>query len=253
MFPELIRLGPVTIYSYGAMIGLAMLIGVVLVYRQAPMEGVLPERTADFSLAVAVAGLVGSRVMYVLLNWSEYAGRPGAIFGLGEGQLEGLSIHGGLLGGIVVGGLLAHRWQLGFWPLADLYSRPVALGMGIGRLGCLLAGCCYGQLTDGSWGCATDYAPGLRHPSQLYEAALLGLLFVFLSWYMTRPRRRGRMFALLLTGYGIARFLGEVMRESERSVLGLSLAQLVSIGLLLIGLIMWRALSHSPPVEQAGH
>jgi len=254
LYPELFRLGPITLYSYGAMIGLAMIIGVALVYRQAPREGIDPERTMDFSLAVAIAGLIGSRVVFVMLYWREYVGANlWAILGFGGGgQVQGLSIHGGLLGGVLVGGILARRWRLGFWPMADLYSRPMALGMGIGRIGCILAGCCYGVLTGGTWGCTTPYATGLRHPSQLYEFALLGIVFVFLSWYMTRPRRRGRMFALLLGGYGLARLAAEVFREGERVLLGLSLGQLVSIGLIIAGVFVWKALSGSPLVGDAG-
>lgn len=249
MLPELFRIGPVTIYSYGALIGLGILGGVFMAYRQAPREGIKPEVTLDFGLAVVVAGLISSRLVYVALNWADYAGRPTAIIGIGDGQLQGLSVHGALLGGVVVGGYLAARWRLGFWPMADLAARPVALGMGVGRLGCVLAGCCYGQLSGGSWGVTTPFAPGVRHPSQVYEAALLLVLVGFLTWYMARPRLRGRLFALFVAGSGVARFLGEIYRESERILLGFSLAQLVSVGLLVTGVIMWYGLSHGPLVN----
>ena len=250
MLPELIRIGPITIYSYGAMISIAIVLGLFLAWRQASREGIRPEVIVDFTLYAALAGLVGSRVLYVALHWSDYAGRPGAILGLGQGELQGLSIHGALLGGVLVGIFFARRYRLSFWRLADVYARPLAIGMGIGRVGCFLGGCCYGQLTGGGWGCTTLYAPGLRHPSQLYETALLVILFVFLSWYMTKPRASGQLFAVFLAGYAVMRFLAEIYRDSIRVTGPLSLAQLVSVALLVAGLILWR-LRRGRPADQA--
>ena len=241
MHPELIHIGPITVYSYGTMIAVAIVVAVALVWRQAWREGIDREITLDFTLGLVLAGLVGSRVVYVVLNWRTYIGDPLAIIGIGAGGCaqQGLTIHGGLLGGLVAGWLMARHYRLGFWALADLYARALAIGLGIGRIGCLLAGCCYGQLTDGSWGCPTVFAPGLRQPSQIYETAMLTVLFILLSRFMLVPRRRGQLFGLFVAGYGVARFVAEIYRESERVFAGLSLAQLVSIGLLLLGLAVF--------------
>jgi len=250
MFPELIRFGPVVVYSYGTMIALGVLAAIYISHRQAAREGVDPDITLEFTLLIVVAGLVGSRLLFVALNWQEYVGRPLAIIGIGYRELEGLSIHGGLAGGGLAGYAYVRRHRLRFWTLADLYARPLAIGMGVGRIGCFLAGCCYGQLTQRGWGTTTVYAFGLRHPSQLYETALLLLLFAFLTWYMGRPRARGQLFAAFVGGSGVARFLSEIFRESERILLGLSLAQWVSIALLGLGFLLWRMLSDGPLVDQ---
>jgi phosphatidylglycerol:prolipoprotein diacylglycerol transferase len=256
LYPELIRIGPVTVYSYGVMIALAVLVALFLTYRQAPREGIQPSVTIDFILAVVVAGLAGSRIVYVVVHWGDYAFRPWAILGLGAaGELQGLSIHGGLLGGLLAGYWLARRWKLKFWRLADLCARPLAFGMGVGRVGCTLAGCCFGQLTGAGWGTTTVYAPGLRHPSQLYETALLWIVFGFLTWLMARERAPGQLFAAFLSGYGIARLLAEIYRDSARIALGLSLGQWVSVGLILAGAVLWRARSGrdpAPPASGAG-
>lgn len=220
---------------------LAILAALFLAYRQAPREGVRPAVTVDYTLALVVAGLVGSRLVYVAVHWGEYAFRPWALIGISPtGELQGLSIHGGLLGGLVAGYWLARRWRLEFWSMADLYARPLAVGMGIGRIGCALAGCCYGRLTGAGWGISTVYAAGLRHPSQLYETALLLIVFGFLTWYMGRDRAPGQLFGVLLAGYGTARFLAELFREVPRLALGLSLGQWVSVLLLVLGAVVWR-------------
>ncbi len=249
MLPELFHIGPVTVYSYGTMIALAVLAALFLVWRQAPREGIDPNFTVDFMLAVVVAGLVGSRLVYVALNWRDYAGNPWAIIGIGGWERQGLAIHGGLLGGVGAGWVMARRLKLRFWSLADLYARALAVGLGIGRIGCLLAGCCYGRPTGGEWGCTTVYAYGLRHPSQLYETFLLLALFLFLTWRMTKPRRLGQLFGLFLAGYGCARFLAEFFREGERVAAGLSLGQIVSLGLVAAGAAIHRARRESEPVQ----
>ncbi len=252
MLPELTRIGPITVYSYGTMIALAVLVALFLVWRQAPREGVDPNVTVDLMLAVVLAGLVGSRLVYVLLNWRDYAATPWSIIGVGGWERQGLTIHGGLLGGVAAGWIMARRLRLRFWMLADLYARALAIALGIGRIGCLLAGCCFGRLTGGDWGCTTVYAPGLRHPSQLYETFLLTLLFIYLSWRMGKPRRLGQLFGLFVAGYGIARFLAEFFREGERVAAGLTLGQLVSLGLLLLGAAIWYLRRNSMPVGEPG-
>lgn len=241
MHPELIRIGPITVYSYGTMMALAILTAVALVYRQASREGIDPDVTLDFTLGLVLAGLVGSRVVYVALNWREFIAAPLSILGIGGSGCaqQGLTIHGGLLGGLLAGLFMARRFRLRFWALADLYARALALGLGIGRIGCFLAGCCYGQLTDGDWGCPTVFAPGLRHPSQLYETVILVALFLLLTRQMLRPRRRGQLFGMFVAGYGVARFIAEVFRESIRIVDGLSLAQVVSLVLIAAGIAIW--------------
>ncbi|MDP2872430.1 MAG: prolipoprotein diacylglyceryl transferase [Bacillota bacterium] len=239
MYPELLRIGRLAIYSYGFMLGMSLLSAVWLSYRQAPREGVDPQITLDFSLAIVVAGVVGSRLVFVLLNWEYYASNPVSILGIGEGGLAGLSIHGGLLGGIIAGWFMCARHGLRFPVMADLYARPLAMGHTLGRIGCVLRGCCFGELTGGGWGVRTVYAWGLRHPSQLYESGLALLLFVGLTWYMKRPRAAGQLFLLYAGGYAVARFLADLYRESDLVTGSLNLAQLVSLGVLCIVVPLW--------------
>lgn len=243
MYPELFRIGPLTVYSYGLMLSISLLAAVILTHRQAPREGIEEQTALDFTLLLMIAGLIGSRLVFVLLNWSWYAGRPLAVIGLGGEGLAGLSIHGGLLGGIVAGFFLTRWRRVSYAAMADLVARPLALGMGLGRIGCFLRGCCYGRLTGGDWGVETSYAPGLRHPSQLYEAALLFIVFIGLTWFTGRPRARGQLFAAMLAGHGAARLIAEFFRDSPLVLGPLTAGQLVSIAELAAGVLVWVVLA----------
>lgn len=246
MYPELLRIGPFTIYSYGFMLSMAMLAAVFLSYRQAPREGVDPQITLDFTIVLIVAGVVGSRVVFVALNWEYFAPQPLSILGIGQGGLAGLSIHGGLIGGLAAGWLMSARRGPRFATMADLYSRPLALGHALGRVGCFLRGCCYGRLTTGGWGVESVYAWGLRHPSQLYESGLALLLFVGLTWYMRRRRLPGQMFLIYAAGYSLARLLADFFRESEAAAGPFTLAQAASLAVLAVAVVLWRRLARRP-------
>jgi phosphatidylglycerol:prolipoprotein diacylglycerol transferase len=239
MYPELLRIGPFTIYSYGFMLGMALLAAVLLSYRQAPREGVDPQITLDFTLGIVVAGVIGARVVFVVLNWKYFAPQPLSILGLGQGGLAGLSIHGGLLGGLAAGWLMSLRHGLRFASMADLYARPLAMGHTLGRIGCTLRGCCYGKLTAEGWGVQTMYAWGFRHPSQLYEAGLSLLVFLGLTWYMRRTRVPGELFALYVAGYSIARLVADFYRDSDLAAGPFTMAQLVSIAAFLVAVALW--------------
>lgn len=239
MYPELVRIGPFTIYSYGFMLGMALLAAVLLSYRQAPREGVDPQITLDFTLVIVIAGVLGARLLFVVLNWEYFAGRPLSILGLGQGGLAGLSIHGGLLGGLAAGWLMCVRHGLRFASMADLYARSLAMGHTLGRVGCTLRGCCYGQLTVGGWGVQTMYAWGLRHPSQLYESGISLLVFLGLTWYMRRRRAPGELFVLYVAGYSVARLIADFYRESDAVAGPFTLAQVVSLIALLGAVPLW--------------
>jgi phosphatidylglycerol:prolipoprotein diacylglycerol transferase len=242
LHPELFRIGPFTAYTYGALQSLAILVGLRLTSRQAPREGLDRERTVDLTLLLVIGAFIGARALFVLLNWSFFAGQPLAILGLSDEGLVGLSVFGALLGGVVAAYLVCRRHRLSFAAVADLYARPVALGIGIGRIGCFLNGCCYGKLTNAGWGFYTRYDFGLRHPSQLYETGLCLLLFLALTWYMMRPRSPGQLFLAFLAGYGVVRIVTELFREGEPVAGPLTQAQVASVAMVAVSVISWAAL-----------
>lgn len=156
----------------------------------------------------------------------------------------GLAYYGGFLLAAPVGLWYAKKKQLGVWRIADLTSPLIAFGLFFGRMGCFLNGCCFGQVTSLPW--AVDFpqraTPRHVHPTQLYEA--LGALALYaLLTFVVRPRKRrhGEVFAWLLVGYGILRFVLEFWRADERgALLGLSTSQWLGIPLVVAGVVLLR-------------
>ena len=178
MHPILFHIGPLTLYSYGLMIAIGFLVAITLACRQATKLGLSPERIQTLGLVTLLSGLVGGRLGFVFLNWEFYRGNLLEILRLDHG---GLVFYGGLGLGILMGLLYIRRSKLPMAQTVDLMVPPLVLAHAIGRIGCFLNGCCYGKFTDLPWGVAFPPETLHRHPTQLYEAGALLLLFVGLT------------------------------------------------------------------------
>lgn len=232
MHPVLFEIGGFTVYTYGLMLSLALLIATAGLLREAPREKINPDHLLEAIITVAVAGLIGSRILYVALNWHEFSDRWITILFTRSG---GLSFYGAFFGGALAL-LWWCRWRkVGFLKLADLMAPYLALGYAIGRIGCFLNGCCYGKVATVPWAMPASAAdPLLRHPVQLY--ATLGGLLIFLILKRLRPFRpfTGFFIIALFALYGMLRFVTEFFREEPVAWLGLSLAQLFSGALFIL-------------------
>lgn len=227
MHPVLFRIGSINVYSFGLMLSLGFSLAVAVAFFNAPRYKLDPWLMIDMALYLFLAGLVGSRLVFVLLNWSLYASNPISVFYTWEG---GVSFYGAILGGFVVVWIFARRRRLNVWRVADAVAPGLALAASVGRIGCALNGCCYGIPTSGLWGVFTRFAPGLRHPTQLYESATYFLVFAFLLWWQRRRERApGQNFLTFVGLYLVGRFVVEFFREGERIYSWLSLTQAVSI------------------------
>ncbi len=243
MYPELFTIGSLTVHSYGLMIALGVLIAAIALYREAPGENLNPDHVLEAVIAATFFGLIGARLLYVMLNWDYFSANPTEIL---FAQFAGLSFYGGLfLGAFVL--YFWCRWRkIGFLKLADLMAPYLALGYAFGRLGCFLNGCCYGRVTDLPWGMPASMVDDLlRHPVQLYAA--LGAIIVFLILkLLLRPRRPFVGFVLLslFALYGVLRFTTEFFRDEEAVWLGLSTAQSFSLGLFLVSVAAILIFNH---------
>ena len=247
MHPILLQLGPLTFYSYGAMLVLGACVATGLACgaaRRLPMEfvAITPDQLIDFACVALLGGIVGGRLLYVLLEFDEFAQRPSEIIALWHG---GLVWYGGFLGGVLAGWGYVRAKRLEFLRVLDQFIPFVALGHGIGRLGCFLNGCCYGTPSQ-AW-CAVRF-PGLggrRWPTQLFEAAGLVCLYLVLR-RLQRPRhlsRTGWILGWCLILYATLRFFLERLR-GDQSVwwAGLTLAQVVSVAVAILGAwLLWSA------------
>ncbi len=223
------------IYWYGIMVALGFLAGIVHWNRRAQREGWPPEIGADLSLWIMGGGIIGARVAYVLANWPEYRHAPLSILRFDQG---GLVFYGGFLGGIFAVVIFARHRKRPLLEMGDFAISAVPLGHAFGRIGCFINGCCYGAPTDGPLRCSFEGVD--RHPVQLYESAANVLIYMMLLRAWSRRHRSGDILALYLMSYPTGRFLLEFLRGDARlRWAGLTVAQIISLVLLIIGVALW--------------
>ncbi len=225
MHPVLFRIGQTTFYTYGLMLGLGFVAGVYVASKRAEKRGMDPDSLFWFFIAILVGGVIGGRITHVALNYRYYT----SVISILDTREGGLAIHGVLIGGALAALIYSRVKKMHFLTLLDVVAPSVALGQGIGRIGCFFSGCCYGIETSGTWGFQTRYAPGLRHPYQLYESALDLLLFVGLLYLSSRIAVPGSLFTVYAGGYSLIRFFLEFFRENDDYFFGLSFGQWFSL------------------------
>ena len=244
--PIAFSIGPVAVHWYGLMYLAGFALGGWLGVQRAGHNN--NWRTAeiwDLVFYCAVGVICGGRLGYALFYQPEvYLQNPWALLAIWRG---GMSFHGGLLGVACAMWLYARKTGRGFLSVGDFISPLIAPGLGLGRLGNFINQELWGRPTELPWGVWFHTAPGVaRHPSQLYEFALEGVvLFAVLWWYSARPRAIGRVSGVFLLGYGFARFVVEFFREPDAH-LGLvlfgwmTLGQILCLPMLVAGLWLWR-------------
>ncbi len=245
MFPVLFRVGSFEITSFGVMVAIGAITGLWLFRRELRRQG-LPEAAGDAAIVGLFGGMIGAKLLYVFEHLGEET-FASLLFARG-----GLSWYGGLIGGVGCGllAILRARWPL--VPVLSAAAPALAVGHLLGRIGCFLVGDDYGRPTDLPWGVA--FPEGLPptsvpvHPTQLYEAAFLGVL----TWLLLRWRRQKVSDAVVLGRYlvlaGTARFVIEFIRVNTRVLGVLTVAHLVSVALVAAGVILiWTATRHPPP------
>jgi phosphatidylglycerol---prolipoprotein diacylglyceryl transferase len=260
MLPRLIQIGPFPLYSFGLMVVLGFLAGLSLAVHLARRRGLPGELLYDAAVIILLAGIVGARALFVLLNWSDFAREPGQIFSTWQG---GMSFHGGAIASILAGFVYVRRKGAPGLPLADAAAPGIALGYAIGRLGCFLNGCCFGGPTDLPWGVPGVYCQGAPdpsahyHPTQIYALLINLALTAGLTWAYLRPHRVGQNLALFIGGYSIYRFGIEALRKNvtaEVAAFGLTTSQLFSI--LAVGAAavwwVWLGRTSQPALEVDG-
>jgi phosphatidylglycerol---prolipoprotein diacylglyceryl transferase len=239
MQPE-IHLGPLTLQSFGLMLGLGFVVAGLFAARRLKEIGRPPDWAYEMVFAAIVGGIVGARLWSVIENWDEAKDDlVGSVF-----SGAGLVFYGGLLGGALV--VLAWAKWRGVLDLKtfDVAAVPLAAAYAIGRIGCQLAGDGdYGKAWDGPW--AMAYPDGTVptteevHPTPIYEALAMGLVAWFL-WSRRDSMRPGGLFALYLVLAGAERFLVEFLRRNDPVAAGLTLPQLVALAM-MVGGGVWLA------------
>jgi phosphatidylglycerol:prolipoprotein diacylglycerol transferase len=251
MHPVLFELGSFKLYTYGVLVAVGVLSGLLIARRRAAALGLEPERIWTLGILGAVVGLLCAKLWLVLAEFRYYSANPAELFSL-RTLVTGGTFYGSLAGASLVLILYAWRHKISPLLLLDIFAPGTALGQSIGRLGCFAAGCCYGKPGDVPWALtftnpiANDIAGtplgAALHPAQLYESACDLAIFLFLLRLIKRQRFTGEIFSAYVIFYGLARGIIEFFRgDPDRGLLAggrFSFMQMVSIFLALLGLAL---------------
>jgi phosphatidylglycerol---prolipoprotein diacylglyceryl transferase len=264
MYPELFKIGPLTVYSFGLMLGIAFIVSSYFLTKEIERKGLVPDIATQITLLAIVFGIVGSKLLDLIENWDRFINDPiGMAFSPG-----GLTFYGGLILAIIAIWIYIKRKKIPFLVIADAAAPSLALAYGIGRIGCHLAGDGdYGIPTTLPWG--TNYQNGtvppsvafsdpnlLKHfpwiaekfpngipnntplqPTPIYEFLMMMIIFYVLWKLRKKDWMDGKLFMLYLIFAGAERFIIEFIRLNPRLLLGLSEAQLISIPMMIFGIL----------------
>ncbi|WP_042011869.1 prolipoprotein diacylglyceryl transferase [Aeromonas fluvialis] len=246
--PVAFSLGPLSVRWYGLMYLFGFAFAMWLANRRAdaPNSGWTRNEVSDLLFYGFLGVILGGRVGYVLFyNFDLFLADPTYLFKIWTG---GMSFHGGLIGVITAMVWFAHKTKRHFFTVADFVAPLIPFGLGVGRIGNFLNGELWGRVTDAPWAIIFPEAgPEPRHPSQLYQFALEGVvLFIILNLFWRKHPPRGAISGMFLLFYGLFRFLVEFVRQPD-SQLGLyfqeiSMGQILSTPMIIAGALMiWAA------------
>ena len=216
MHPILLKLGPLTIYSYGAFVAFGFAVAAFLIYHRAISFGINKNDTIDLLVLMLVTGIVGARLLYVFINLGYYLANPSEVIDLSKG---GLVWYGGFFAAIASAALYIRKKKMGFENTMDLVTPYIALAQAFGRVGCFLNGCCYGF--NG-------------YPIQLLSSIILVIIFIILRSWQDRRRFKGEIALGYCMLYSLKRFGVEFFRaDNPRIILGLTMSQIISLFVLI--------------------
>ncbi len=267
MCPELFKIGPLTVYSYGLMLAIAFIVASYILTLDFKRKGIHPDLASEVTFLSLIFGIIGAKVFHLFDDWNSFLQDPiGTVFSPG-----GLVWYGGFLFALIAVYINSRRRNLPFLVLGDSAAPAMALGYGIGRIGCHLSGDGdYGIPTDLPWG--VDYSRGTYppsiafrgtevaknypggvvpdntplHPTPIYEF-LLGVIIFIVLWKMRKKTDvNGKIFMWFLILHGTARFLVEFIRINPKIIFGFSEAQIISLILIAGGIIGLYYLGKNP-------
>lgn len=240
----LFSFGPITIYFFGFMIAIGAIVGILLLISEAKRRKMDHKSITDVVIYSLLGGVIGARIVFVVVyNPSYYLENPIEVFFIQNG---GLSIHGGIAGGLIVGYFLMKRYKLPIWQTLDLAAPSLILAQGISRIGCDIFG---GPVSsDLPWGMEKNGV--LLHPAQAYEFLLDYLLFGYLWLRLKKASYTGQVFLHYLIGYMTIRAIVEFARLNPMVVGPFSVRHVMSITGIIIGIILIRYRKRSGSIDK---
>ncbi|MBW1745595.1 MAG: prolipoprotein diacylglyceryl transferase [Deltaproteobacteria bacterium] len=223
MHPILLKIGGITLHTYGFFVAMGFLAGILLARSEAKRLGVDPEKVMDLCFYILIAAIVGSRLFYVVINYELFLSNPLDVFKIWSG---GLVFYGGFIAAFFTAFIYLRMHKMPVWLTADITAPSLAIGHFLGRLGCFSAGCCFGRECDLPW------AVTFTHPETLAP---------FLWSFRKRTKFHGQLFWLYVLLYGTTRSFIEIFRGDFRGdpIFGLlSISQTLGISMSVIAVIM---------------
>ena len=279
MHPILFSIGKFYIGTYGVMLALGLIAGTAVAMWKARKLDLPIDRLMDIIFFTILAGIAGGRITYLIVYFDQFLETPMRLIL----SREGFVFLGGVIGAVLMALWLIRRYRLPTWQVADVLITGLPLGHAFGRIGCFLAGCCYGRpIPEGSpfcgigmcfpresvsgsvtypgqafhqhvldFGLLPDAATSLPvWPTQLFESAGNFLIFLILLLIWRHRRFRGQLFVSYLALYGVLRFVVEMFRGDPRGTVGiLSTSQTISLVMLVCAVVGWVVLSRAPQTE----
>jgi phosphatidylglycerol:prolipoprotein diacylglycerol transferase len=264
MLPYLFTIFGFHLPTYGLLVAIAYLTALAVVARIARAQGLDSELILNLGIYCAIAGIVGAKLLMILVDFGEYARNPGLLFSLSTLQAAGI-FYGGLIAALATAYVYMRRHGLPILATADVLAPGAALGHAIGRLGCFAAGCCWGAHSTAAWA-VTFTRPEAHelvgvplgiplHPTQLYESVAEAIIFVFLYRRISKPHQPGAIVGMYLVLYSTVRFFTDFLRDPQQpNPFGgpFNNAQWISLGLIAMVVVFWlksnrrsRVLAHT--------
>jgi phosphatidylglycerol:prolipoprotein diacylglycerol transferase len=256
MYPDLLKIGPFTLHSFGVMAMLGFLVPTLIMRREFKRIKIDPDFASTIAVAAIIGGFVGARLYYIIEHWQGFLRDPWSMIFSGAG----LVWYGGLFGGVAATAWTITHYKMPFWKVADIVSTLLLLGQAFGRMGCLLAADGdYGPPTDVPWAMSfpNGVVPTIErvHPTPIYDIAILLTFFGILWSLRKRDFVPGTMFGMYFIAVGIGRFITEFWRTTPKILFGwMTMAQIISVVLITTGLViiyLRQRARHQQPVATA--
>lgn len=241
MHPVLFKIGVLTANSYGFLIAAGFLCALIVAAYRARKAGLDKDKLYSLGLLCLLGGMAGAKLLFIITEFKSIYADPTILLDVSNGFV----VFGGIIGGALTGYIYCRAKKIDFLEYFDLAVPSVALAQGFGRIGCFLAGCCYGRETESFIGITFKeslYAPNgvSLLPTQLFSSAGDFLIALTLILYSRKKREKGKIVLLYLTLYSVGRFIVEFFRNDPRGSVGaLSTSQFVSVCMLVIAAVFY--------------
>ena len=232
----------IKVYSYGLMIAIGIIVAGLMFLRKGKEKGYDEDKLTNLMILAVVSGIVGGKLLFILVNIKEIMKDKSLLYNLGEGFV----VYGAIILGTLSVYIYTRKKKWDFLSVMDCIMPGLAIAQGFGRIGCFLAGCCYGKATDLFMGVTfpvDSLAPSgiALHPTQLYSSVFDFILGAFLIIYSrNKNAKNGKLTSAYVIFYSIGRFIVEFLRDDKRGALWIfSTSQWIAIGTLILGIILF--------------